>query len=279
MRVFISWSGEDSKMAAELMKFWLPNVIQEVEPWVSTQDIRTGEKWNEILSASLAGTAFGLLMVTKTNFEEPWLVFEAGALSKLPGSTVVPLLCGINPLDIANTPLAQFQAVVVSKNGLKKVVTDIATKCSKQLGEAQLNTTFEKWWPDFENSYQSISFASETNYGEEDEKSRFTKIENGLEDIVKYLRRIEVTVQTAVAFIDGERTGGNSEGLAGAMFPVGVRPGGLVSRSDAAVKLAKAILGQQQRERGMVDPGLISQGAYDPANKEALVRTDREKNG
>jgi hypothetical protein len=93
MKVFISWSGDDSKTLAEFTSTWLPRVIQEVEPWISTHDIDTGEKWQEALSASLSDpTAIGLLIVTKTNFKQPWLLFEAGALSKLNGSRVTPLL-------------------------------------------------------------------------------------------------------------------------------------------------------------------------------------------
>jgi hypothetical protein len=255
MRVFISWSGEDSQKAAELIKAWLPNVIQEVDPWVSTHDIPKGQKWQASLSASLADTTFGLLMVTKTNFREPWLVFEAGALSNLEGSHVIPLLCSVGQLDIASTPLAQFQAVVVDKNGVKDVVTEIARKCSKQLGETQLAATFEKWWPDFESGYRSISFAAETGR-EENEKSSLVKIENGLEDIMKYLRRIEQSIQSSLIIVDeNSATGGSGEGQTGIMFPVGTRPGGLYTPSDTATKLAKALLEQPRRAGlGMVKP-------------------------
>jgi hypothetical protein len=46
MKIFVSWSGEPSREAAELIKQWLPSVIQEVEVWVSSQDIGKGEKWS-----------------------------------------------------------------------------------------------------------------------------------------------------------------------------------------------------------------------------------------
>ena len=137
----------------------------------------------------------GLLIVTKTNFKQPWLLFEAGALSKLPGSRVTPLLCGIRPVDLAGTPLSQFQSVTISKKGLLKVIAEIAKKCSKQLSEEQVKATFEKWWPDFEQCYKSISFATEI--GEKEDKPSL-KIENVLEDIMRYLRRIEQTIRLPV---------------------------------------------------------------------------------
>ncbi len=48
MKVFVSWSGNDSRKAAELIKRWLPNVIQEVEVWVPTHDIGKGKSGFQI---------------------------------------------------------------------------------------------------------------------------------------------------------------------------------------------------------------------------------------
>ena len=194
MRVFISWSGDDSKRAAELIKGWLPSVIQEVDPWISAHDIPKGGKWLENLTTTLASTTFGLLMVTKTNFTKPWLVFEAGALSNVPKSQVVPLLCDIGRLDIANTPLAQFQSVLVNKEELRALITEIAKQCSTPLSEKRVTEAFEKWWPEFEQKYNLINFAAAASIGEKGEAYRFTVVENVLQDVMKSIRRIEQIV-------------------------------------------------------------------------------------
>jgi hypothetical protein len=270
MRVFISWSGEDSKTLAEFMNTWLPGVIQEVEPWISTHDIDIGEKWQESLTASLADpTAMGLLIVTKTNFKQPWLLFEAGA----------------------------FQSVVINKKELLKFIFDVAKKCSKRLSEDQVKITFEKWWPDFEQCYKSIDFA--TTIGEKDDKPSM-KIENVLEDIMTYLRRIEQTIRLPVTtknvlegYLESPSQGlgrllaslptdevskiAASQGLGHVFAGLSADEVSRVAaaRTENVVKLARA-LAQKKVAGGMVDPKSISHGDNKPGDQEAPDRADRE---
>ena len=132
MKVFISWSGNDSRQAAELLKRWLPNVIQEVEAWLSTHDIGKGEKWFSNLSETLSKIEFGVLVVTKTNYKAPWIIYEAGALSKTVQSRVIPILCDMNILHIANTPLSQFNCALANKHEFWAVIAAINAKCQRQ---------------------------------------------------------------------------------------------------------------------------------------------------
>ncbi|WP_063608410.1 TIR domain-containing protein [Shouchella clausii] len=89
MKVFLSWSGSESEQLAKIFKDWLPNVLQYVEPYMSSQDINLGERWNNNISASLEDSTFGLIFVTPNNINAPWLNYEAGALSKTFDSRVV----------------------------------------------------------------------------------------------------------------------------------------------------------------------------------------------
>lgn len=87
MKVFISWSGRRSHEVADTLAGWLKKVIQSVEPWVSTE-MERGVKWLDVLGKSLDAHSAGILCVTPGNFMEPWLNFEAGALSKQIGDEV-----------------------------------------------------------------------------------------------------------------------------------------------------------------------------------------------
>src|SRR5262245_10836217 len=98
MKVFLSWSGERSKSAALMLRQWLPDVIQSIEPWMSAEDIDAGARWNSELTNKLAETRFSVICLTKDNQQAPWILFEAGALSKTIEKTyVIPYLIDMEP--------------------------------------------------------------------------------------------------------------------------------------------------------------------------------------
>ena len=118
MKVFISWSGIKSKTVAEKLHQWIPDVIQDVEPWMSESDIGAGARWGKEIAEELSEPNFGIVCLTKTNVKEPWIHFEAGALSKTIDNTYVcPYLIEMETTDVPAGPLNQFQAKKADKNG------------------------------------------------------------------------------------------------------------------------------------------------------------------
>jgi hypothetical protein len=109
VKVFISWSGERSKRIALALRDWLPQVIQSIDPFMSAEDIGKGSRWSDDISRKLEQSNFGLIAFTPENMNEPWLLFEAGALSKLEGSRVCMYLWEMDPPSVP-PPLGQFQA-------------------------------------------------------------------------------------------------------------------------------------------------------------------------
>jgi hypothetical protein len=151
MKVFISWSGELSHRIAVILKEWLPTIIQVVEPYVSSEDIDKGARWFSDVSEKLSACNFGLLCLTRENMGAPWVLFEAGALSKsLAQSKVSPFLIDISPADLSG-PLAQFQATTPTAVDVLKLLRSINRELDeRKLDDALIEKSFAKWWPDLE---------------------------------------------------------------------------------------------------------------------------------
>src|ERR1035438_1143684 len=115
MDLFISWSGNRSKHAAEALCGWLPKVINALRPWLSS-DIEKGSRWSSDVASRLERAKLGIICLTPGNQHADWILFEAGALSKTVQNTYVcPLLFGLQPADVKG-PLAQFQATRATKD-------------------------------------------------------------------------------------------------------------------------------------------------------------------
>ncbi len=151
MRVFISWSGPRSHAVAETLHYWLPQVINAVQPWLSSSDIEKGARWSTDVALGLSESKVGILCVTPENVTAPWLLFEAGALSKvIAESLVCPLLIDIEPTDITG-PLAQFQQSTLEKEELRKLVHTVNSALGNAARtESQLDDSFDVWWPKLE---------------------------------------------------------------------------------------------------------------------------------
>lgn len=150
MQIFITWSGETSKKVAEALKGWLPKVIQAASTFMSEADIESGDRWGPELSTRLEGCDFGILCLTPTNLQAPWVLFEAGALSKsVEKARVVPFLVGLETSDLTY-PLAQFQGRRADEAGVTKVLQSINSSLNTgQLTDGVLQAAFKAFWPEF----------------------------------------------------------------------------------------------------------------------------------
>jgi TIR domain len=157
MKVFISWSGERSKAVAEALRYWLPKVIQALEPWMSANDIEKGTRWRSGIASELEQSSVGIICLTRENLDSPWIHFEAGALSKQQEKTYVcTLLFGLEPTDVRE-PLAQFQHTRATKEDLRKLISTINnTLGDLKLSESELSETFDVWWPKLEERLSKI---------------------------------------------------------------------------------------------------------------------------
>lgn len=158
MKVFLSWSGRPSFRAATLFKDLLPCMNQDLSPFLSQHDVESGARWSLRIAEELDATDYGILFLTPINMSSPWLLFEAGALTKhLQGRACGLLLGGLTPRDVSG-PLSQFQHRVFGPEGLAQLFTDISKDSASKLDDHQATRIAEKWWPDFESGFAGIDF-------------------------------------------------------------------------------------------------------------------------
>lgn len=149
MRIFLSWSGTQSRMVAEAFNEWLPGMFPGAEPFFSP-DIDKGARWDEELTQALAGTSVGLVCLTRENLKSEWIHYEVGALYKLQGAIVWTFLLGIKHADVA-PPLAKFQHTAARKSDVWKLVKTINNRLrdagAPPWQEANLRELFDIRWP------------------------------------------------------------------------------------------------------------------------------------
>jgi hypothetical protein len=158
MEVYISWSGERSQALAKALRDWLPNVIQATKPWMSDVDINKGARWSMANALQLSKIKVGIICLTPENVGAPWILFEAGALSRTikEETYICPYLFQVEPADIKG-PLVQFQLTKATKNDTQKLIHTINQAIGgAAISEDRLDEAFEIWWPKFEQSLKNI---------------------------------------------------------------------------------------------------------------------------
>ncbi|MCK4718405.1 MAG: TIR domain-containing protein [Thermoplasmata archaeon] len=157
MEIFIAWSGARGKQVGEAFANWLPDVIQTCNPFFSP-DMEKGLNWSPKLSEQLQETDFGIVCITEDSTNAPWLLFEAGALSKkMEKSRVCTFLYDIKNAKL-DGPLSKFQWTIYSKDDIQKLVADINKNNVPELRltDERLKSAFEKYWPDLDEKLKNI---------------------------------------------------------------------------------------------------------------------------
>lgn len=157
--VFISWSGDRSRVVAQKLREWLPRVVQAAKPWMSEADIQKGSRGLTELTKALSSMKVGITCLSPDNLDSPWLHFEAGALSKTiddASRLCTYLLDELNPED-AKPPLGMFQATRATKEDTRKLIKTINLSVADEpLREEDLDAVFDVMWPSLEATIKSL---------------------------------------------------------------------------------------------------------------------------
>lgn len=213
MKVFLSWSGTRSERVAELLKEWLPCVLQASDPWVSTSDIERGAQWFSSIQGQLQETTTGIICLTQENKEKPWILFEAGALAKgLSDARVCTLLIDLEPQHV-RPPLGQFNHTQVTKDDMFKLISTLNERLAKSLNKTTLKKVFNAQWADFDSQFNTI-IAETQNETKPQEPIRAQ--DDILAEILDHTRRLNSRLtrlekyqqeQQDIEFIDEEDAG------------------------------------------------------------------------
>jgi len=186
-KVFISWSGDLSRKLGEALRDWLPKALQSAKPYFSPKDIDKGTRWDAEVAGALEESDIGIICVTPDNTERPWILFEAGALSKaLDKARVCPLLFGLKPADVGG-PLASFQLTQFEKEDFRKLVAAINDALGEsKLADGDFADVFDMWWPRLKTNVVEIQEGHEQGPAPKHRSDR-----DVLEEILAKVRSIE----------------------------------------------------------------------------------------
>jgi len=210
MTVFISCSGSLSKNVGELLRSWLPDVIQGVKPWLYSEDIDKGVMWPDAVAKALA-TTVGVFCVTQENKDAPWLLFEAGGLSKgLEKARVCPLLIDLEDQDVKG-PLAYFTFTRPNKEDMRKLLKTINdADPEKKLHDDQLQKSFNRLWPEFEKPFRDIQ-----EQHKKDAKPAPRSVDDMVVEILKVTRELQRNSEEILQALPKKMTGPPGSGYSG----------------------------------------------------------------
>lgn len=143
-KVFLSWSGSESKRHAIAWRRWIKKVFDGAEVFMSSKDIRPGTRWQPEIEINVRDAKVGILFVTTTNMRSPWLLFEAGALAIAKRRRLVVYMVSGSSRTLPS-PLSVFQAVTSNEEGAKHIFKEL-----KKAKVGKPKADFSLVWPKLE---------------------------------------------------------------------------------------------------------------------------------
>ena len=190
--IFISWSGELSRIVAEELRTWLPFNLDGLDLWISSEDLTDGKRWSIELFKQLECKNFGVLVVTPDSIVSPWMMFEAGALSKdLSNGRVVPYLVGLKPSELQG-PLKHFQSITADKAGTLRMVKAINKASKNGASEEVISDRFQYYWPKFSDFLDRLDIAGHMDrvVARNPEEDSIERLEKRLSETTDMIREL-----------------------------------------------------------------------------------------
>lgn len=279
-KVFVSWSGERSRLVAKSLGDWLEDVLQGVRTFMSDTNIAAGDLWFERIADNIADSVFAVICVTPENLTSEWLHFEAGAIgmSRERGTArpaVAPFLVGLGKTDLA-PPLSLYQAVTADRDGAAGLVRSINNRLPTPVEATRLQRTFEAWWPSLEAELakvpDSVGSVPESEISHRPDRAILNEILSLLRDQA-HLRTHDDPISGLDVARASDRARIANRGHAGSANSRRIA----LARNKLAVALQHALSADSpvnvDWDKGIVT--LVYQGGLDPENPQARQRVER----
>jgi len=162
MKIFICWSGEWGKGAAEQIKAWLcedvfRDVLRDTDDVLVSGDITKGVLWFDELTGFLDQASAALVCLTPAALRSRWVHYEVGAVAKALTASraqsesdsrlapVFTLLLGVNAGEI-DGPLASFQSTSVQDaTDTRRLMGDLLRLVGDGVGQAEGEALNRRW--------------------------------------------------------------------------------------------------------------------------------------
>ena len=183
MKVFIGWSGERSKMVASALRGWLTLMFETIQPWMSSTDIDKGTRWADEISQQLENSDVGIVCITPENMQNPWLLFESGAIvKKVSESLLCTLVIGMQKSAIKG-PLSQFQHTEIKEADMLEFVRTLNR--AKETPRSDIDVIFRSLWPELKAKLDEVP-------------DRPKEAERPVEELLEYYRAKAIEVEVRV---------------------------------------------------------------------------------
>jgi hypothetical protein len=159
IEVFLSWSGEPSRLLATALESHLKNLSRQVvpgdrlSPWLS-EDLEPGAEWASTLIPRVRSARVAILCLTRRNVTAPWISFETGVFySSRLKKAVIPFLLDVTS-DGLSFPLGLFQGLQADRNGSKALFVRIGELAG--IGADAVEPWFLERWGQIEEEFDDI---------------------------------------------------------------------------------------------------------------------------
>jgi hypothetical protein len=159
MKVFLSHSGERSRALAVDLQKVIRKLVPSADPWIST-GIDKGSRWQPEIAENLEASGVGIVCITSDNLTAPWLMYEAGALSKRLDGKVCTFLLDVEASTV-EAPLSQFQHTTADKADVLSLIESINKSVEAAREQPRnledLREQFETLWPKLGQTIETLS--------------------------------------------------------------------------------------------------------------------------